>query len=79
MDDTPKTQQATFGRRLRFLFLFRISPGFFVGFVPRRSVRTSSGFYDDYCYDDDMCIRRISEREYMSLRRLGIDEVDVMM
>ena len=89
MTDKPKTQQVPFGRRrFRFLFIFRISPGFFVGFVPRRFAHSSDysdnyhgGHYDDNCsyHDDDMCIRRINEQEYMCLRRLGIDEIDVVM
>lgn len=37
-------------------------------------------FDNDYGYhDDDWCIQRISEQEYMFLRRIGIPEMNVMM
>jgi hypothetical protein len=39
-------------------------------------------FGNDYDYgyhDDDWCIQRINEQEYMFLRRLGIPEMSVMM
>ncbi|HHY70958.1 MAG TPA: hypothetical protein GX519_04735 [Thermoanaerobacterales bacterium] len=83
MSETPATQQFPSRRRFRFLFIFRISPGFFVGFVPRRHGFTSDfsqDFTQDYFYhDDDMAIQRINEQEYMFLRRIGITEIDVMM
>ncbi len=88
MSEKPTTQQFHRRPRFRFLFIFRISPGFFVGFVPRRFAMSSSGyspdfdfdFDNDYGYhDDDWCIQRISEQEYMFLRRIGIPEMNVMM
>lgn len=80
MDDTPQVQQVPFRRRLNFFFIFRIAPGFFVGFVPRRHGFTSDYDYQgDYYHDDDICIRRINEQEYMFLRRIGIVEVDVVV
>jgi hypothetical protein len=81
-------QQFSGRRRFGFLFIFRISPGFFVGFIPRRFAMASSGFapdfdfgtdYDYGYHDDDWCIQRINEQEYMFLRRLGIPEMSVMM
>jgi hypothetical protein len=83
MSETPTTQQFPLRRRFRFLFIFRITPGFFVGFVPRRH-GFSSDFSQDFShdfddFDDDMAIQRISEQEYMFLRRIGISEIDVMM
>ena len=74
-------QPAFLQRRFRFLFIFRVSPGFFVGFVPRRH-GFSSEFPGDFSggyYDDDMAILRISEQEYMFMRRIGVPEIDVMM
>jgi len=35
--------------------------------------------YDYGYYDDDWSIQRISEQEYMFLRRIGIPEMNVMM
>jgi len=65
------------GRRLGFFFLFRIRPGFFIGFIPRRFGAFSESFGSDQY--DDMVIERISEEDYMVLQRLGIMEVQVMM
>ena len=83
MSETPTTQQFSSRRRFHFLFIFRIAPGFFVGFVPRRhgfSSDLNQDFAHDYgYYEDDMAIHRISEQEYMFLRRIGISEIDVMM
>lgn len=88
MSDKPTTQQVFRMRRFSFLFIFRISPGFFVGFVPRRFAMSSSGYGPDFDFDsdydfgyqdDDFCIQRISEQEYMFLRRIGIPEMNVMM
>ncbi|HHV19759.1 MAG TPA: hypothetical protein GXZ27_13140 [Thermoanaerobacterales bacterium] len=83
MSETPTTQQFPSRRRFRFLFIFRITPGFFVGFVPRRH-GFSSDFNPDFThdyghYEDDMAIQHINEQEYMFLRRIGISEIDVMM
>jgi len=86
--EKPTVQQIPRRRRFGFLFIFRLSPGFFVGFVPRRFAMSSSGFGPDFdfdndfdysYYDDDWCIQRINEQEYMFLRRLGIPEVNVIM
>ncbi|MDD4569356.1 MAG: hypothetical protein PHE70_04420 [Tepidanaerobacteraceae bacterium] len=83
MTETPTTQQFASRRRFHFLFIFRITPGFFVGFVPRRhgfSSDFSHDFSDNYgYYDNDMAIHRINEQEYMFLRRIGIPEMDVIM
>jgi hypothetical protein len=88
VSEKPTTQQIPRRRRFNFLFIFRISPGFFVGFIPRRYAMSSSGYSPDYdynydndygYYDDDWCIQRISEQEYMFLRRIGIPEMNVMM
>ena len=90
VSEKPTTQQIPRRRRFNFLFIFRISPGFFVGFIPRRYAMSSSGYSPDYdynydndydygYYDDDWSIQRISEQEYMFLRRIGIPEMNVMM
>ena len=86
MAEKAAAQQFPRRRRFGFLFIFRISPGFFVGFVPRRFAMSSSGYTPDFdfdndygFYDDDWCIQRINEQEYMFLRRLGIPEMNVMM
>lgn len=86
MSDQPAAQQFQFRRGFGFFFIFRISPGFFVGFVPRRSTYASDydtgynpGYNPGYGYDDQMSIQRINEQEYMFLRRIGVPEVSVMM
>ncbi|NLZ54494.1 MAG: hypothetical protein GX892_15385 [Thermoanaerobacteraceae bacterium] len=88
MSEKPTTQQLPRRRRFSFLFIFRISPGFFVGFIPRRFAMSASDCSPDYDYDfdfdygycdNDMVIQRINEQEYMFLRRLGIPEMNVMM
>jgi hypothetical protein len=87
VSEKPTAQQIPRRRRFSFLFIFRISPGFFVGFIPRRFAMSSGyspdfDFDNDYDYgfhDDDWCIQRINEQEYMFLRRLGIPEMNVMM
>lgn len=74
MADKPEVQQ--FGRRRRFrsFFLFRIGPGFFVGIVPFRR-----GFRDSWDEGDEFVeIRRVSESEYMFLRRMGVCEASYM-
>jgi len=83
MSETPKTQQFSRRRSLRFLFIFRISPGFFVGFIPFRQRYSDyhPGFPDNSYgghYDDDMCIQRINEQEFMFLRRIGVPEMNVI-
>lgn len=71
MSQKPKTQQ--FGRSFSIAFLFRISPGFFVVLRPRRR-------WDRYSYDEDeMVVRRVSERQYRFLCDLGLPEAQVMM
>jgi hypothetical protein len=87
MSDQPVTQQFQFRRGFGFFFVFRISPGFFVGFVPRRSSYSSdysTGYGPGYSnpgydYDDQMGIQRISEQEFTFLRRIGVPEVSIMM
>lgn len=72
MDEEVKTQQIIGG----FIspFIFRIAPvGFFVGLSPTPFIFSQS--YDQH----SMVIRRISESEYIFLRRIGIIEVSVMM
>mgnify|MGYP000852380021 CR=1 FL=1 len=76
-DETSTTQQIPFRRRLGFFFIFPIAPGFFLGFFPRRFGAMSADY--GYSNDDEMMIHRISEQEYMTLRRVGIPEVPVMM
>ncbi|MGI6130054.1 MAG: hypothetical protein ACOYEO_08210 [bacterium] len=74
-DKQVSAQQFGFGRRFGFFFIFRIAPGFFVGFLPRRLGAMSADY--GYSYNDDMMIQRINEQEYMTLRRIGIPEVPV--
>lgn len=76
-DENSTTQQILFRRRLGFFFIFRIVPGFFLGFFPRRWGTMSADH--DYGFDDEMMIHHISEQEFMTLRRAGIPEVPVMM
>lgn len=74
MSNNPETLQ--FRRGFRFLFIFRIAPGFFVGIIPRRHI----GFTSDFgTGDEEMTIMRISEQEFMFLRRIGMPESHVMM
>jgi len=75
--EIPETQQFA-RRRFGFFFIFRIAPGFFIGFIPGGG-RPFAADYNPYeYYGDDMMIQRISEQEYMVLRRVGIPEVPVM-
>ncbi len=76
-EEASTTQQLPFRRRLGFFFIFRIAPGFFIGFLPRRWGAMSADY--GYNYDDEMTIERITEQDYMTLRRMGIPEVPVMM
>ena len=76
-EENSATQQIPFRRRFGFFFIFRISPGFFLGFFPRRWGTMVADY--DYNPDDEMMIQRISEQEYMTLRRVGVPEVPVMM
>lgn len=72
MGEDIKTQQIFGG----FIspFIFRIAPvGFFVGLSPTPIIFSQS--YGQ----QSMAIRRISETEYMFLRRIGITEVSIMM
>lgn len=80
MPETPEAQQFG-GRRFGFFFIFRIAPGFFVGFFPsgRRFLAADYGPSPYDYYQDDMVIRRITEEEYMTLRRVGVPEVAVML
>lgn len=71
-------------RRFGFFFVFRLAPGFFVGFVPRRRAfgtdLTGGGYWgDDYGYDEEMCIQRINEQEFAFLQRIGVPEMTVML
>jgi hypothetical protein len=76
--DVPEAQQFA-RRRFGFFFIFRIAPGFFVGFIPGGR-RFFAADYNPYeYYDDEMVIRQMSEQEYMVLRRIGVPEVPVMM
>lgn len=76
-EETSTSQQLPFRRRLGFFFIFRIAPGFFIGFLPRHWGAMSADY--GYNYNDDMAIERISEQDYMTLRRIGVPEVPVMM
>ena len=46
----------------------------FLGFFPRGGGALSADY--GYSSDDEMMIRCISEQEYMTLRRVGIPEVN---
>lgn len=72
MADTPKTQE--FRRRFRILFTFRLAPGFFVVLVPFRRFTMTQEFEEE-----EVVIRRITEQEYMFLRRCGTPEAGMMM
>jgi hypothetical protein len=71
-----KAETLQFRRRFRFIFIFRIVPGFFVGIIPGGRMRFDLEYGSNY--DDEMTIMRISEQEYMFLRRIGVPECRVM-
>lgn len=75
MDEELTTQQFI-GERFRFFFPFIFTiptVGFFIVHFPRHHR------YPGFEQDSPMVVRRISETEFMFLRRIGFHECPVMM
>jgi len=73
MGEETKTQELG-RRRLRIHFIFRLAPGFFVVLVPVRRFLMAEDYYDE----ETVVIRRVTETEYMFLRRCGVHEAGMM-
>ncbi|HHW04105.1 MAG TPA: hypothetical protein GXX35_15095 [Thermoanaerobacterales bacterium] len=58
----------------RHIFIFRLAPGFFVDLGSFRRFITAEEYEEE-----GVVIRRITEQEYMFLRRMGTYEASMMM